>query len=134
MSPNAIDPYADLTLETVVEPGDIVTFEQPIGGETLTDDTEYTHGIVVEIVGRYTDRAKQGAPQQLGIAKYVPDEDAGLAGAVLDLETGKHTGIPAIADCRVDELILLYKPGRETGYSPHNIPVSELIDHYADGH
>jgi hypothetical protein len=67
----------------VVEPGDIVTFEQPIVGETLSDNTEYTHGIVVEVVRRSTDRATHGAPQTLGIAKYTPNDNTGLAGVSL---------------------------------------------------
>jgi hypothetical protein len=128
---DTLDPSTDLTRETVLEPGDIVRFDQPIGGESLSDNTEYTHGIVVEIVQRYTDRTRDGAPKVLGVAKYTPDEETAPAGGRLDLESGKHTGIPGIADCLADELILLYKTGRETGYSPHNEHVMDLIDHYA---
>jgi hypothetical protein len=129
---DTLDPSTDLTLETVIEPGDIVRVDPPIGGESLSDNTEYTHGIVVEIVHRYTDRPRDGAPKVLGVAKYTPDPETAPAGGRIDLESGTYTGIPGIADCLAEELILLYKTGRETGYSPHNEHVMDLIDQYAE--
>lgn len=129
---STIDPYEDLSLETVVEPGDIVKFEQPIGGDVLGDPTDYTHGIVTEVVSRYSDRARKGAPERLGVALYAPSATDKGGKGLIDLETGNGSGIASIVDYLADELTLLYKPGRETGYSPHNVEVMELIDHYSN--
>lgn len=133
MSPQRIDPYEDLTLETIVEPGDIVKLDNPIQGGETHDQTDYTHGIVVDIFDRFTDQNQAGAPEKVAITKYTFSDQAGVAGGIIDLEMTKGTGIPEFADCLVEELSLVYK-GYETGYNPHNVELMALIDHYSQPH
>ena len=120
---NQVDPREDLTLETVLEPGDVVQFKRPVEGFPM-GTTEYTHGIIVDIFGRFDGGELDGAPKRIAVCKYEPE-----AGEI-DIEN-PGTGIPQYADFVADELILVYKSG-ETGYRPHNEDVEGLLRHYSN--
>lgn len=123
MSGNAIDPREDLTLETVLEPGDIVKFKRPASSFPM-GNSEYTHGVVVDIFGRYSDGEWNGAPERVAVCKYNPETSE------IEIESVQN-GIPQLVDYVADELILVYKSG-ETGYTPHDEDVEELLNHYAN--
>jgi hypothetical protein len=111
----------DLRAATVheLECGDIVELREPYRSTLLETDTDWTHGIVAEIVSRFgMGTPHDGLPQHVSLYLFNPDANE----VNFDQPGPGDHGIPTFVDFHVQELILVQKANAGT-YDPQHCDV-----------
>lgn len=112
------DDTEGLSAENILELGDLVRLKEPY--DPTGEYIEYTHGVVVEILGKFGDDLS-GVPRKVSLHLYNPKTRD------VYFDASDQHGSPAFVDRHIRQLNLAQKASDQT-YHARDVDVAEYID------